>query len=269
MKSPQSFGRPQAKMSSLCITSPRLYETCRACMLEEKFLRVMTFNAAESQHASTQQCLRHAGTFSHSNITVLQAYRSAACACLTKAADAEHHRAHLLSGRAARLQTAPLWASTDCSLLEAPTSSTSRVPSLVPTTACLFPGANSAHSPYPASIVRRQAPDLGFQILTSLLDPDSRRESSLDSATVRMSERWPCDSKPCRRLTSSSLMCHTCSQEAAGKVLGYVNDLLAGHHHGEDTSSDIHRLYEHRGRQQATLDSCQQGNQSETCQIYN
>lgn len=152
----------------------------------------------------------------------------AVLACLTRAADALHQRAHLLSGRAARLQTAPLWASTDCSLLEAPTSSTSRPPSLVPTTACLFPGANSAHRPYPASIVRRQAPDLGFQILTSLLDPDSRRESSLDSATVRMSERWPCDSKPCRRLTSSSLMCHTCSQEAAGKGPGYMSDLLAG-----------------------------------------
>jgi len=85
----------------------------------------------------------------------------------------------------------------------------------VPTTACLFPGANNAHRPYPASIVRKQAPDLGFQILTSLLEPDNSRESSLDSATVLMSERWPGESKPCRRLTSSSLMCHTCSVDGA------------------------------------------------------
>ena len=124
-------------------------------------------------------------------------------------------KAYLLSGRAAKLQTAPAWASTDCSLLEAPTSNTSRAPSLVPTTACLFPGANKAHRPYPASIVRRQAPDLGFQILTSLLEPDNSRESSLDSATVLMSERWPGESKPCRRATSSSWMCHTCSVDGA------------------------------------------------------
>ena len=50
---------------------------------------------------------------------------------------------------------------------------------------------------------------LGFQILTSLLDPDSSSESSLDSATVRMSERCPGASRPCRMLTSSSLILHT------------------------------------------------------------
>jgi len=132
-------------------------------------------------------------------------------------------KAYLLSGRAAKLQTAPAWASTDCSLLEAPTSNTSRVPSLVPTTACLFPGTNNAHNPYPASIVRRQAPDLGFQILTSLLEPDNRRESSLDSATVLMSDRWPGESKPCRRLTSSSLMCHTCSVDGAVEWMAFQN----------------------------------------------
>ena len=119
---------------------------------------------------------------------------------------------NLLSGRAARLQTAPACAFTDCSLLDAPTSNTSRFPSLVPTTACLLPGANKAHRPYPASIVRKQTPDLGFQILTSLFEPDKRRESSLDRATVLMSERWPGDSRSCRRLTSSSLMCQTCKE---------------------------------------------------------
>ena len=51
---------------------------------------------------------------------------------------------------------------------------------------------------------------LGFQILTSVLAPDSRRESSLDSATVRMSERCPGASRLCRMRTSSSLMLHTC-----------------------------------------------------------
>lgn len=52
---------------------------------------------------------------------------------------------------------------------------------------------------------------LGFQILTSLLEPDSRRESSLDKATVRMSERCPGASKPCSMLTSSSFRLHTCA----------------------------------------------------------
>lgn len=118
--------------------------------------------------------------------------------------------AYLLSGRAAKLHTAPVWASTDCSRLDAPTSNTSNLPSLVPNTACLLPGANRAQRPYPASMVRKQAPDLGFQILTSLLEPERSSESSLDKATVLMSDRWPGDSRSCRRLTSSSLMCQTC-----------------------------------------------------------
>ena len=56
-------------------------------------------------------------------------------------------RADLLSGREAKLQTAPEWAWSDSSWLEAPTSMMSRCPSLVPTTACLLPGAKMAHRP--------------------------------------------------------------------------------------------------------------------------
>ncbi len=45
---------------------------------------------------------------------------------------------------------------------EVPTSKISMVPSLVPTSAWRLPGANSAHRPYPLSMVRRQAPVRGF-----------------------------------------------------------------------------------------------------------